>query len=106
MYPQTELNRLSTRKVLLRQRIALRRWQCVIDAHRATRPLALLDRLSAQWRQISPWAKMAMVPLGLLLKKSVFPRARVGKSLLRWLPAIAGTLWKVTQKRDRAYAAR
>src|SRR4051812_14439437 len=107
MYPTTELNELGTRKVVLRQRIALRRWQVAIDARRAAQPLVLIDRAYAQWRRISPVAKVAAVPLLLLLKKSIFPRARVSRSVWRFVPTLVGALWRAkTRANERAYAGR
>lgn len=107
MYPQTDLTELGGRKLVLRQRIALRRWQCAIDARRAAQPLVLLDKAYVRWQAISPFAKLAIVPATLLLKKMLFPKARVAKSALRWVPAIAGAVWKIaSRRRADSYAAR
>ncbi len=99
MYPRTELTELAACKARVRQRIAMQRWQLALDAHRAIRPLELLDKAYEKWRQISPWAKLAAVPVGFLLKQALLkktpvPKMHLMKSLVRWVPALAGVLWR------------
>lgn len=86
MYPDGDLNELAVRKLAVRQRIRVRREQCLIAAERVAEPLEKIDRLVAQWRRISPIAKIAAVPVAMLFKKALFPRAKVLGSLLRWGP--------------------
>jgi hypothetical protein len=86
MYPDGQLNELAVHKVVLQQRISLRRRLCVVAAKRASQPLAKVDQAVNQWRRISPLAKMAAVPAALLLKRVLFRRAKVIGPLLRWGP--------------------
>lgn len=92
MYPRGELIALERRKVWLRGRIARHRWQCRQAAGSLARPLDWLDRALAQWRRISPFLKLAAVPLGLIFKRSLFPRVRIFSSLLRWAPVAFSAL--------------
>jgi hypothetical protein len=86
MYPDGDLNELALRKVALRQRILLRRRECVARATRLARPLEKIDDLVARWRRISPLAKVAAVPAAMLFKRMLFPRVKILSSLLRWAP--------------------
>ena len=93
MYPTAELASLDARKILLRQKIAASRLECVALAEKASRPIALLDRVITQWRKISPLMKIAAVPLGFLLRRKLLPR-KVGlfRSALRWAPAVLSAM--------------
>jgi hypothetical protein len=71
MYPSSELAELERRKIVLRQRIAVTRLRCVALAGEAARPVHLLDRVIAQWRRISPFAKLAFIPLALLFGRRI-----------------------------------
>ena len=86
MYPDGDLNELAVRKLVVRQRIRIRRHECVVAAERVAEPLEKIDRLVAQWRRISPLTKLAAVPLAMVFKKMLFPRAKILGSLLRWAP--------------------
>lgn len=86
MYPDGQLSELAVHKMALRQRISLRRRLCVVAAARASQPLARIDHALTQWRRISPLAKMAAVPAALLLKRTLFRRAKIIGPLLRWGP--------------------
>lgn len=86
MYPTGELEALDRRKLLLRARIARRRWQCRVAGAELARPLEFIDRALAQWRRISPFVKMASVPLGFLFRKKLFPKLGFFSTLLRWAP--------------------
>jgi hypothetical protein len=90
MYPSGELNRLAAHKAALHLRIGVRRFECARAAAGVERPLAWLDRVVAFWRRISPIAKLAAIPLAVLLKRALLPRAGLFISLLRWTPAIFG----------------
>jgi hypothetical protein len=90
MYPDRELIRLAAYKAALQRDIALRRVQCEALAVQVARPLEWLDRVVAFWRRLSPFARYAAVPLGLLVKRAVFPRMKVLRALLRWGPLIFG----------------
>lgn len=93
MYPTAELALIDARKLSLRQKIAVSRLECVALAERASRPIALLDRVITQWRKISPVMKIAAVPLGLLLRRKLLPR-KIGlfRSALRWAPAVLSAM--------------
>jgi hypothetical protein len=86
MYPNGELNELAAQKFALRRRIQVRRAECAIAAEGAARPIEWLDRAIATWRKISPLTKVAAVPLAMLLKRTLFRRAKILGSLLRWGP--------------------
>ena len=87
MYPQPELVRLAAQKAALRRHIAARRTLCVEAAARVARPLAWIDRARALLSQLSPLAKIASAPLGLLAARAL-PRQKLLGTLLRWAPAV------------------
>ena len=88
MYPQRELIRLAAYKVTLRRAIAIHRVQCAESARRAAQPLAMLDRMLVLWRKFSPFAMVAALPLGFLIKRKVAPRLKLLGTLMRWGPII------------------
>ena len=88
MYPQNELNHLAAYKTGLRRDIAHRRARCAEAAARVLQPLAWLDRVVAFWRRLSPLAQFATVPLGFLVKRTIFPRWKILGALLRWGPVV------------------
>ena len=90
MYPQPELTRLAAYKAALRRDIAFRRDECVEAAAGVAKPFEWLDRMLALWRRLSPLTQFAAVPLGFALKRTLFPRARLLGSLLRWSPLVFG----------------
>jgi hypothetical protein len=101
MYPQRELIRLGVHKAALRRRIGRRRADCVSSATRIFRPVAWLDRLLVLWRRVSPFAGLAAIPFGLLLKRSTAPRPRLFGALLRWTPVVWGALRSLGAPRRR-----
>ena len=101
MYGDQDLNRLAAHKAALRHRIALQRIRCVEAAARALQPVAWLDRVLAFWRRLSPFAKLATVPLGFLLKRSSAPPSRVLGTLLRWGPIVLGAVRGLAATRPR-----
>jgi hypothetical protein len=101
MYPQQELTRLAAHKLALRSRIAARRIACCAAVAHLAQPVAWLDRLLALWRQLSPMAAVAAVPLGALAQRLLFPRHRLLGSLLRWGP-LAYRAWRRLSSRPRA----
>jgi len=88
MYPHGELNQLAQHKAALQLRIGIRRFEFARAAAGVERPLAWLDRVVAFWRKISPVAKLAAIPLALLLKRTLLPRTGVFISVLRWAPTL------------------
>lgn len=90
MYPQRELNDLATYKARLRRAIAFRRAQCVVAATQVAKPLEWLDRAIAFWRRLSPFTKLAAVPLGFLMKRTLFPKGKILGALVRWAPLAFG----------------
>ena len=88
MYPRRELIRLAVHKAARRRDIALHRAGCAAAGARLARPLAWVDRLMAVWRQLSPLAPFAALPLGLLLKSSSAPKPRWLGRLLHWAPVV------------------
>ena len=92
MYPQRQLNELAARKTVLRRGIALRRVQCAVAAARVAQPLEWVDRMLAFWRSLSPLAQFAAVPLGLLIQRTVSPRLKILRTLVRWSPLVFAAL--------------
>jgi hypothetical protein len=89
MDPQRELALVAARKRALRERIAHRRRLVAKEFIRVEKPLAWLDRAVALWREIPTVAKLAVVPLGLVLIKKIFFRhKKMLAPLLRWAPTI------------------
>ncbi|EIQ00807.1 hypothetical protein OpiT1DRAFT_05363 [Opitutaceae bacterium TAV1] len=86
MYPSRELIGLATRKETLLGEIALRRARCAEAAARVAQPLEWLDRAMAFWRRFSPLARFAAIPLGLLLRRMIFPRPgkKIRSPLVGW----------------------
>lgn len=103
MYPERALTRLAGRKAALRRNITRRRAKCVEAAVRASQPLVWLDRMLAYWRRLSPLAKLAVVPLGLVVRRTLLSRRKILGSLVRWAPlafaAIRGGLRSVRSAR-------
>jgi hypothetical protein len=54
------------------------------------RPLEWIDRMLSFWRQISPLAQLAVVPLGLVIQRAVFPRLKILRTLVLWSPLLFG----------------
>ena len=92
MYSDRELTRLSAYKAVLRQRIGRHRRQCLLAAHHVVQPLAWLDRMLVLWRRFAPYAPLAVVPLGFLLKRAPAGRPRLLGRLLRWGPVVLGAV--------------
>ena len=101
MYPAEELIRLARYKAVLSRRITRHRAQCVKAATAAAQPLAWLDRMLTIWRQLSPFAKFAAVPLGFLAKRTLFPRRKILGSLVRWSPLIFNAVRTVFKSRSK-----
>jgi hypothetical protein len=103
MYPDRELIRLAAGKAALRRDIALRRVQCAAAAARVAQPFDWLDRALAFWRRLSPLTQFAAVPLGLLFQRTVFPRRKLLRSLVRWGPLAFGAM-RVISRAAKAHA--
>ena len=111
MYPGGELKRLADRKVLLQARIAVRRLEMAAAAGEIARPIGLLDRVLTTLHRISPFLKLAAVPLGMLLPR-ILARRRAGKptgkskfaALMTALPLIIRGINMVKKARE-AHAA-
>ena len=90
MYPAAELNTLARRKALLQARISLDRLRCAALASEVARPIDWIDRALVQWRKISPFAKLAALPLGILLKRGILPGKKISllSRGLRLLPVV------------------
>ena len=99
MYPQGELTRIAADKAALGRRIARRRVECSEALAGAVEPLGWLDRAVDLWRRISPVAKIAAVPLALVAKRLLFPRAKLLGSLLRWGPLALGVVRSFSRAR-------
>lgn len=94
MYPTAELNDLALRKAAVRSRISSTRLRCAAAAGEVARPIVWIDRVVAQWRKISPMAKLAALPLGFLLRRTFAGRTARRTSLLtrmfKLLPTVLG----------------
>jgi hypothetical protein len=101
MYPQRDLARLAAHKAYLRRGIAQRRRACVEYAVRAAQPLLWLDRVVAVARRLSPVLLLAALPVGAILRRTVFRRLKFLGSLLRWGPIIFGFLRSVASTTGR-----
>ena len=88
MYPQRELNRLTAYKAALQRDIAIHRTQYTQAFTHVAKPFELLDRMLVIWRRLSPLALFAAVPLGYVVQRTVFPRLKVLRSLMRWGPLV------------------
>jgi|CZKI01.1.fsa_nt_gi hypothetical protein len=100
MYPRKELTALAVSKADLLDRICVRRERCCAAAARVARPLETLDRGIARWRQLSPFVKIAAVPLGFLLKRRPSRSARVLGALMRWGPLVLGAVRGMAEVRS------
>jgi hypothetical protein len=100
MYYREELTALAASKAVLVERIRLRRDLCAAAAARAARPLKALDLAVARWRRLSPFVRLAAVPLGLLLARLLGRRARALGALLRWGPVVLRAVRGVAESRD------
>ena len=92
MYPQRELIRLAAHKTAVRRCIAVHRLECVVAVTRVARPFAWLDRVMGFWRQLSPFAQLAALPLGVFFARKFFPRLKTLGALLRWAPLVTGAV--------------
>jgi len=81
--------------------MAVRRIQFAQAAVRAAQPLVWIDRVFAHRQWLSPLAKIAAVPLGFLLKRSIIRRSRVLGFLLRWGPVALGAASGLAEAQSR-----
>lgn len=89
MYPQVDLEILAQRRERLRSRIRSRREACAVEVERVLRPVEWAENAYAKWKAISPVVKVGAIPLGLLLKKRLFPRSGgIIEGVTRWAPAV------------------
>ncbi len=105
MYPTEDLKRLAVHKAALRRGIALHRAQSEASLARVVQPLEWLDRMLASWRRLAPLAQFAAVPLAFLATRTVFPRAKFLRPLVRWAPIVFSAvrgLGSVFKARHRA----
>jgi hypothetical protein len=92
MYPHRELIQLAAHKAALQHRISSHRTQCVGAATRIVRPIEWIDGILAFIRRISPLARLATLPLGVLLHHAAGPRLQHWGVLLKWAPLLFGAL--------------
>lgn len=83
MYPQPDLNILAIRKRALVHRIRVRREECAVHAHEVLKPAEWASGMYAKWQAVSPFTKMAAVPLGLLVTRKLMPKI---SGLISWAP--------------------
>lgn len=92
MYPQRDLTRFHSHKEAIKRSIAHHRNACATAAVRIIEPLKWIDCVQSSWRQLSPIARFAVVPLGLLATQAVFPRMKILRALVRWGPFVFGAV--------------
>lgn len=92
MYPAEELKQLARRKLTISGRIAVHREECAGHLAIIVRPLAWLDRARFRWQRVSPLAKIAAIPLFLLVRRAIFPKTSLFRSLLQWTPFLLSRL--------------
>lgn len=103
MHSDRELTRLAAHKAEMRRRIGWQRTRCAHLAARALQPVAWLDRLAGVWRQLSPYSRLLLVPLGLLLQRPAAPRLNLLGKLVQWAPILLGVVRGCTHtNRDSA----
>jgi hypothetical protein len=90
MYPQSELTRLAEQKAGLRQGIRRHRGECARAAARVAQPLVWVDRACGFFRRYAAFAPLVAVPLGLLVRRAVWPRLKFAGTLLKWGPLLLG----------------
>ena len=95
MYSEKQLIRLAGMKVLLRQRIALRRSACAEAASRVVKPIEWVDKVCAFVRKISPVALCAALPIGALIQGTSFPRLKAFSFAVRWGPLLFSAVRRV-----------
>lgn len=100
MYSERELIRLAAHKRALLVRIDLRRRQSAGAFAGVVRPLVWLDRALAWWRKASPLVQLAAVPLGLVARRTLFPRAKFLGRLVSWGPAAFGLVRALIRPRS------
>jgi len=103
MYPTAELMLLQRGKASVRARIATNRLYCAALAAEVAKPIGWLERTLVQWRKISPFMKIAAIPLGFLLRRKLRLVGKIHpvRRLLRWLPAVMGAVRMVSRQRAR-----
>ena len=100
MYSERELIRLAVHKRALLARIDFRRRQTAEAFTEAIRPLAWCDRALAWWHRASPLVQIAAVPLALVARRILFPRAKLVGRLVSWGPAAFGLLRALLRPRS------
>jgi hypothetical protein len=88
MYPRQELMVLARRKAVLLDRICVDRDEVAAAVARLAEPIEIIDRGVERWRRVSPVVKLAAIPLGLVLRRILLPRARKLGAVLKWGPVV------------------
>jgi hypothetical protein len=101
MYPQAELSRLASTREALSRRMGRNRRQCAADMSQVMAPLEWVDRVLAIWRKISTPVLLTALPLGILLKRAMFPKPRILGKLVQWAPVLFGALRSIADLRRR-----
>lgn len=87
MYPKVDLEILANRRKAMRVQIRDRRALLVIDTANVSRPVVWAEDMWAKWKAISPFAKIAAIPLGIFMKRKVFPKSGgILGGLIRFAP--------------------
>ncbi len=83
MYPHPDLTILAVKKHALMHRIRVRREECAVHVHEVLKPAEWAAGMYAKWQAVSPFTKLAAVPLGLLVTRKLMPK--IG-TLIGWAP--------------------
>lgn len=88
MYPQADLALLDQRKQALLLSIRTNRVECAARLSEVMKPVQVAEGLYARWKAISPLVKVAAVPVGVMLKRKLFPEGGGGllSGVMRWAP--------------------
>jgi hypothetical protein len=92
VYSHRELSRLGLHKAALRRRISRQRTECAVAASRLMQPVAWLDRMLLLWHRYAPFAPLAALPIGLLLRRPPTSRTGLLGKVLRWGPVVFGAV--------------
>jgi hypothetical protein len=106
MYPEQDLIRIAGHKAALRHNISLNRARILDATARVSKPVALVDRAWAFWKDLSPIVQIAAVPVGVAATRALFPRLRILRKLVRWSPLVIAAMRAVNSGVGRGQQSR
>jgi hypothetical protein len=102
MYPTRELIRLSVHKARLHRRLAFRRSQLTKNATRVIRPFIFLKPILLVLQTASP---LAVLALGVFVRRSVFPRLQKLRTFVRWSPFVLSVVRLISARVKHSYGS-